>query len=553
MPGLSGRGLDHSVHASSTPQMSQQRLDSQLMNPQAPGFELSPVTFYSRMLQTHQHNGIPSLRGIQQDYPMQPYLEPQDENDQRVTNLESQLRQSNMAFRQNDLESRQSINLLNHEVQQVKSIVKRDIPWLNSRVVKLEQQAAVAVEKAGKEGRTHREKCRDAMDNPILVKIASGQYVPVGKTMVEAYISEAETAEALAAELRSYAIQAGADRSIAHSSIKKLDQLELSQPLAQLSLETRDGCWSEEELKDFRPSELDLVVNQWLQKNYAPLMVQTMGSKRWGQEFDLDKVMVHQSKMKAQAALHHQHSPEEQMNVARRASSPTSSERTLTEKTTNCAIRPDESISAVQSHLDKTNKPTGTSRQLTVQAPPDMQVAINADIPIPSTEDTALRNSKTWKPTYIARLPPLAKDKASHVPALENTETFTRSFLANAFGDHATQYSPGLYWVSKKVKCILPNRLFWIIDEDFEPFLPRRPGEHGAKLTAFFNPGGDDDGPGEDSYLNAPVFIARAVSGGSVGGNEKEYVYFGQYSQTRFSDKLDYDRMQEVVPNHVKE
>jgi hypothetical protein len=89
--------------------------------------------------------------------------------------------------------------------------------------------------------------------------------------------------------------------------------------------------------------------------------------------------------------------------------------------------------------------------------------------------------------------------------------------------------------------------MYYQLDPENEPFLPKTPGDHGAKLTAFFNKAPeeefghflDDD---SNSYENVPMFVL-------VG---KRYVYFGNYSQTRWSDKLDNDTMMARVPQHVK-
>lgn len=70
---------------------------------------------------------------------------------------------------------------------------------------------------------------------------------------------------------------------------------------------------------------------------------------------------------------------------------------------------------------------------------------------------------------------------------------------------------------------------------------------HGAKLTAFFNKApeeefGDLFDTDSNSYENVPMFVLV----------NKRYVYFGNYSQTRWSDKLDHDTMTTKVPEHVK-
>lgn len=106
------------------------------------------------------------------------------------------------------------------------------------------------------------------------------------------------------------------------------------------------------------------------------------------------------------------------------------------------------------------------------------------------------------------------------------------------------EHSPGLYYVPlSHGLSTLPNRTYYVIDRTHEPYLPKAPGHHGAKLTAFFNCAADDSIEDNPCYDNVPLFITN-------GG--KDYFYFGTYSQLRWSDKLDYDRMMEVVPHDVK-
>ncbi|OQO02638.1 hypothetical protein B0A48_12166 [Cryoendolithus antarcticus] len=112
-------------------------------------------------------------------------------------------------------------------------------------------------------------------------------------------------------------------------------------------------------------------------------------------------------------------------------------------------------------------------------------------------------------------------------------ETFTWEFLFKTIG--GTQYSPGFNVVpafSQSASLLGKGRTYWLLDAEYEPFAPTRAGEHGAKLTAFFN---DDAVPGggylenATDYFNVPVFVA------TKGG---EYTYMGNYSQTRYSDQL---------------
>ncbi|CAO2652840.1 Nn.00g022510.m01.CDS01 [Neocucurbitaria sp. VM-36] len=162
-----------------------------------------------------------------------------------------------------------------------------------------------------------------------------------------------------------------------------------------------------------------------------------------------------------------------------------------------------------------------------------------------SSNAKELSADKAWKPHYLTTLPELPSDVLAKIP-VETMVTFHPDFIHNTF-DGVT-WSPGLRFITGRGPCFLKNRTYYLLDPKTEPFLPKNPGEHGAKLTAFFNKApeeefGDLVQEGSSSYENVPMFI--------MVGNR--YVYFGNYSQTRWSDKLDYDAMMAHVPQHVKE
>jgi hypothetical protein len=118
------------------------------------------------------------------------------------------------------------------------------------------------------------------------------------------------------------------------------------------------------------------------------------------------------------------------------------------------------------------------------------------------------------------------------------------------------EWSPGLYLNANSRVAVLPSFTYYLMDSTVEPYLPKRPGDHGAKLTAFFNDqnmGLQDEGA--DPYKSVPLFICNSDEGGvqgSDGGQEPEYTYYGNYSQCRWSDKLDHDTMTSHVPHAVK-
>jgi hypothetical protein len=129
--------------------------------------------------------------------------------------------------------------------------------------------------------------------------------------------------------------------------------------------------------------------------------------------------------------------------------------------------------------------------------------------------------------------------------------TFSWDFLQRIFHG-AVEHSPGLWYVPRTVDgSLIANRTFYAIDNTNEPYLPTTPCGHGAKLTAFFNENPSADG-GNMEYENVPLFIAASAWGGKT-RKPSEYIYFGNYSQTRWSDRLGYDDIHTRVPQHVKE
>ncbi|KAK6433767.1 hypothetical protein LTR95_010051 [Oleoguttula sp. CCFEE 5521] len=179
------------------------------------------------------------------------------------------------------------------------------------------------------------------------------------------------------------------------------------------------------------------------------------------------------------------------------------------------------------------------------------------DIKKPETKEILLPQANSKTPEATATTPTAARSAATAAaehaiapvqqpqavfamgaphPVFEaSEEAFTWEFLFKTLG--GTQYSPGINVVPKSsinTASLLGNgRTYWLLDGEYEPFAPAKAGEHGAKLTAFFN---DDALPGGGyldnavDYANVPVFVAGAEGEG--------YRYMGHYSQTRYSDML---------------
>jgi hypothetical protein len=164
-----------------------------------------------------------------------------------------------------------------------------------------------------------------------------------------------------------------------------------------------------------------------------------------------------------------------------------------------------------------------------------------------SIEDPARNVIGTWQPVFLRSLAPLIDLK---IPTPSNTITFTWDFLQAVF--QGVEWSPGLYYKPKSAgDCLLPTRTYYAINATYEPYLPAMPGAHGAKLVPFFNNIESTDDDDNAAYENVPLFISAAKRGNGR-FKENEYIYFGTYSQSRWSDKLDYDRISDHVPDEVK-
>jgi hypothetical protein len=176
---------------------------------------------------------------------------------------------------------------------------------------------------------------------------------------------------------------------------------------------------------------------------------------------------------------------------------------------------------------------------------------LNPDTPCQSVEKPhPTRSPQDWTPIALTHFPKVDPVQLASVPSPTEIVTFSQDFLTNTFG--GSFWTPGLKYIAPPAVCMLPTRSYWLMDASVEPYLPQAPAQHGAKLTAFFN----NEDPTElfdegtaGSFDNVPMFVCNtpwAVD------NARRYVYMGHYSQTRWSDKLDYDRMVEHVPAAVK-
>lgn len=147
-----------------------------------------------------------------------------------------------------------------------------------------------------------------------------------------------------------------------------------------------------------------------------------------------------------------------------------------------------------------------------------------------------------WMPFAIRSLYPFVPLQLDKTPlAINEMQTFSHSFLVKALGGE--DWCNGIHFPAPTIKA---NK-FYLTDATLEPFLPQEPGRHGAKLAVIFREAKTNK---EMDWADVPLFVTTARE--AKEGRKKEYLYFGNYSQFRWSDKLDYDRMQEIVPEHVR-
>jgi hypothetical protein len=148
-----------------------------------------------------------------------------------------------------------------------------------------------------------------------------------------------------------------------------------------------------------------------------------------------------------------------------------------------------------------------------------------------------------WVPHFIKTLSPLPS--TVNIPAANAMVTFHPQFLSEHLA--GLDWSPGLRFVPGESPCILKNRTYYLLNPATDPYLPDQVGQHGAKLTPFFNRAPEevfDNIPVDaNTYERVPMFVEYAG----------RYTYFGNYSQTRWSDKLDLDTMITHIPQYVKE
>ncbi|KAI9704802.1 MAG: hypothetical protein M1836_006582 [Candelina mexicana] len=115
-------------------------------------------------------------------------------------------------------------------------------------------------------------------------------------------------------------------------------------------------------------------------------------------------------------------------------------------------------------------------------------------------------------------------------------EDFSPEFLKGVL--RGSVMTPGVWW-NRDASAL--TRSYYTLNRKYEPYLPEAAGQHGAKLTAFMQET-DFDMVGEV----IPLFIRS-------GDIESNYIYFGEYTQPRYSDTLSWAEQKKLVPTHVRD
>lgn len=202
----------------------------------------------------------------------------------------------------------------------------------------------------------------------------------------------------------------------------------------------------------------------------------------------------------------------------------------------------------------ETDTSASANNPLVTDGPVDTATKARGPVAIPSPPTTPITvvhrelpidklSLSPWKPHYITTLPPFTG--ASKIPEIDKMVTFHPQFLDEHLS--GSEWSPGMKYVIGNSTCMLKNRTYFVLSPTVDPFLPKHPGQHGAKLVPFFNRAPEDVHDnlpdGVSSSDDVPIFVEQ----------DGRYVYFGNYSQTRWSDKVGFDAMMANVPEHVKE
>lgn len=170
-------------------------------------------------------------------------------------------------------------------------------------------------------------------------------------------------------------------------------------------------------------------------------------------------------------------------------------------------------------------------------------------VPLPQWSFASLAADNEYEPAAVRSFPTLKDMPLAQQPFSKDKEltSFPKDFILNLLG--GSEYSPGLYYPAinaptSQIGALVNHKSYYLIDAFEDPFVPKKAGDHGAKLTVVMRALKT-----EKMVYDAPLFVH---TGEKDEASQNMYQYLGHYSQTRWSDRLDYDRIQEVVPESVK-
>jgi hypothetical protein len=156
------------------------------------------------------------------------------------------------------------------------------------------------------------------------------------------------------------------------------------------------------------------------------------------------------------------------------------------------------------------------------------------DSDLPTVTEVAIKLYDGMRmPAMIESLPPLQDLQLPEQPS----ETFSFDLLRKVLGGKAV--SSGWWVIPPKTRerRLFPHlKSYLALNSEYDPLLPRRPGDHGVQLSCIL-------AEVDDEYLTFPLFIRRGQSG---------YKYYGIYREPRYSDRLGGNEMKQV-PKYVKE
>lgn len=167
----------------------------------------------------------------------------------------------------------------------------------------------------------------------------------------------------------------------------------------------------------------------------------------------------------------------------------------------------------------------------------------------PTWSFAAAEKTEKWMPLAVRVMPALKDVPLAQQPLdLVSMKGFSKDFLIGYLG--GKEFAPGVYYPAdgaklKKIATMVNHKTYCLVDSAIEPFAPTKPGEHGAKLAVVMRPLNSDK-----MAFDVPLFVS--LDNDTTHGEEAKYMYLGHYSQTRWSDRLDYDRAKEIVPIEVK-